>query len=147
MGNYLEVIYHCPRSILLTFCQKNNWNLSQVICLNHMLPLAVHENLKDMLRVILYTSQFFMSITPLLYYITYRDKAILFIHNGIVGGVVAHYHVLNEIPNRKFVELNKMTGDFTFVDSVRNNSQSIYIPIARLIKSTLRFPIDESSII
>lgn len=31
-------------------------------------------DLKDMLSVILYTSQSFMSITPLLYYITYQKK-------------------------------------------------------------------------
>ena len=103
-----------------------------------------YKNLKVMLRFILYTSQSFMSITPLLYYITYQDKTILFIHTGIVGGVVAHYHILNELPNKKFVELNKMTGDFSFVDSVGINPQSIYIPIAKLTKSTLRFPIDGS---
>ena len=33
-----------------------------------------YENLKDMLSVILYTSQSFMTITPLLYYITYQKK-------------------------------------------------------------------------
>ena len=98
-----------------------------------------YESLKDMLKVILYTSQSFMSITPLLYYITYHDKLILFIHTGIVGGIVAHYHILSESPNKNFVELNKLTGDFRFVDGVGNNPQSIYIPIARLIKSTLRF--------
>ena len=101
-----------------------------------------YESLKDMLKVILYTSQSFMSITPLLYYITYHDKLILFIHTGIVGGIVAHYHILSESPNKNFVELNKLTGDFRFVDGVGNNPQSIYIPIARLIKSTLRFPIN-----
>lgn len=37
-----------------------------------------------------------------------------------------------------------MTGNFSFVDSVGTNPQAIYVPIARLIKSTLRFPIDES---
>ena len=100
-----------------------------------------------MLRVILYTSQSFMSITPLLYHITFQDKAILFIHTGIVGGVVAHYHILNELPNKKFVELNKMTGDFSFVDIVGSDPQSIYIPIVKLVKSTLRFPIDESGLI
>ena len=102
-----------------------------------------YESLKDMLKVILYTSQSFMSITPLLYYITHHDKPLLFIHTGIVGGVVAHYHILNESPNKNFVELNKMTGDFSFVEGVGNNPQSIYIPIARLIKSTLRFPMNE----
>ena len=101
-----------------------------------------YENLKDMLNVMLYTSQSFMTITPLLYYITYHDKEILFIHTGIVGGIVAHYHILNEKPNKKFVELHKMTGEFNLVNGVGTNPLSIYIPIVRLIKSTLRFLID-----
>ena len=101
-----------------------------------------YENLKDMLNVMLHTSQSFMTITPLLYYITYHDKEILFIHTGIVGGIVAHYHILNEKPYKKFVELHKMTGDFTFVNGVGTNPYSIYIPVVRLNKSTLRFPID-----
>lgn len=42
-----------------------------------------HETLKDMLKVILYTSQSFMNITPLLYYLNYQDREILFIHTGI----------------------------------------------------------------
>ncbi len=100
-----------------------------------------YENLKDMLNVMLYTSQSFMTITPLLYYITYRDKEILFIHTGMVGAIVAHYHILNEKPNKKFVELDKMTGEFNFVNGVGTNPHSIYIPIVRLIKSTLRFPV------
>jgi hypothetical protein len=102
-----------------------------------------YENLKDMLSVILYTSQSFMSITPLLYYITYQNKEILFIHTGIVGGIVSHYHIIQEKPSKKFVELNKMTGDFDFVDNIGNNTQSIYVPIVRLIKSTLRFPVGQ----
>jgi hypothetical protein len=99
-----------------------------------------YENLKDMLNVMLYTSQSFMTITPLLYYITYHDKEILFIH--IVGGIVAHYHILDEKPNKKFVDLHKTTGEFNFVNGVGTNPHSIYIPIVRLIKSTLRFPIE-----
>ena len=106
-----------------------------------------YESLKEMLNVILYTSQSFMAILPQLHHITYRDKEILFIHTGLVGGIVAHYHVLKEKPNKKFVELNKMTGDFVFVDAVGTNHQCIYIPIVRLIKSTLRFPIDTSGTI
>jgi hypothetical protein len=102
-----------------------------------------YENLKDMLSVILYTSQSFMTITPLLYYLTYQNKEILFIHTGIVGGIVSHFHIIQEKPNKKFVELNKMTGDFEFVDNIGNNTQSIYVPIVRLIKSTLRFPVGQ----
>jgi hypothetical protein len=101
-----------------------------------------YENLKEMLNVILYTSQSFMTTTPLLYHISYHDKEILFIHTGIVGGVVAHYHILEDKPSKKFVELNKMTADFKFVDNIGNNAQSIYIPIVNLVKSTLMFPID-----
>lgn len=101
-----------------------------------------YENLKEMLNVILYTSQSFMSITPLLYNITYQNKEILFIHTGIVGGVVAHYHILEEKPNKKFIELNKMTGNYNFVEGIGTNPQSIYIPIVKLVKSTLMFPID-----
>jgi hypothetical protein len=101
-----------------------------------------YENLRDMLSVILYTSQSFMTITPLLYNITYHNKEILFIHTGIVGGIVAHYHVIEDKPEKKFVELNKMTGDFNFINNIGSNTQSIYIPIIKLIKSTLRFPIE-----
>ena len=101
-----------------------------------------YENLKELLNVILYTSQSFVSITPLLYHITYQNTEILFVHTGIVGGVVAHYHVIEEKPLKKFVELNKMTGDFNFADGVGSNPQSIYVPVVRLIKSTLMFPID-----
>ena len=104
-----------------------------------------YENLKEMLNVILYTSQSFMAILPQLHYITYHDKEILFIHTGLVGGIVAHYYILDKKPNKKFVELNKMTGDFVFVDAVGTNPQCIYIPIVRFIKSTLRFPIDTST--
>ena len=102
-----------------------------------------YENLKDLLSVILYKSQSFMTITPLLYHITYQKKEILFIHTGIVGGIVSHYHIIEDKPNKKFVELNKMTGDFEFVDNVGSNTQSIYVPIVRLIKSTLRFPVGQ----
>jgi hypothetical protein len=99
-----------------------------------------YETLKDMLKVILYTSQSFMSITPLLYYINFQDKDILFIHTGIVGGVVAHYHILGEKPTKKLIELNKLTGEFEFVENIGSNSHSIYVPIVGLTKSTLRFP-------
>ena len=35
-----------------------------------------------------------------------------------------------------------MTGDFNFVNNIGSNTQSIYIPIVKLVKSTLRFPIE-----
>jgi hypothetical protein len=101
-----------------------------------------YENLKEMLNIILYTSQSFMTTMPLLYHITYQNKEILFIHTGIVGGVVAHYHVLETKPPTKFVELNKMTSDYKFVESIGKDHYSIYVPIVTLVRSTLMFPID-----
>lgn len=101
-----------------------------------------YETLKDLLKVILYTSQSFMSITPLLYYINYQQKNILFIHTGVIGGVVTHYHILAEKPIKKFIELNKLTGEFELMENIGNNAQSIYIPVIALKKSTLKFPIE-----
>lgn len=101
-----------------------------------------YENMKDLLNVILYMSQSFMAITPMLYHITSKDREILFVHTGMVGGVVAHYHVLKEKPSSKFVELNKMTADFKFTEAIGNNNQCIYIPIVNLKHSTLLFPTD-----
>jgi hypothetical protein len=51
----------------------------------------------------------------------------------MVSGIVAHYHILNEKPNKKFVELHKMNGDFNFVNTVGTNPHVIYIPIVRLM--------------
>lgn len=82
----------------------------------------------------------------MLYYIKYKEKDILFVHTGIVGGVVAHYLLLEEKPSTKFVELNKITSDYKFTNTVGNNSQSIYIPIVNLVLSTLVFPLTDTSI-
>lgn len=104
-----------------------------------------YENLKDLLKIILYTSQSFMAITPMLYYIKYKDKDVLFVHTGLVGGVVAHYLLLDEKPSTKFVELNKITSEYKFTNTVGSNSQSIYIPIVNLVRSTLAFPLTDIS--
>ena len=42
-----------------------------------------------------------MAILPQLHYITYHDKEILFIHTGLVGGIVVHYHTLKEKPKQE----------------------------------------------
>ena len=105
-----------------------------------------YENLRDLLNIVLYTSQSFMAITPMLYHIKYKEKEILFVHTGIVGGVVAHYLVLEEKPSTKFIELNKMTSNYKFTNTVGDNSQSIYIPIVNLVHSTLAFPLKDTNI-
>ncbi len=79
----------------------------------------------------------------MLYYIKYKDKEILFVHTGIVGEIIAHYLHIKEKPSAKFIELNKMTSDYKFTNTIGGNSQSIYIPIVNLVRSTLVFPLTD----
>ena len=73
--------------------------------------------------------------------LTRENSRIVFIHTGLVGGIVVHYYILEEKPSKKFVELNKMLTDFRFVDAIGANPQCVYIPIVRLNRCILRFQI------
>lgn len=99
-----------------------------------------YATLEDMLKVILYTSQSMFAVVPMLYHIHDNGREILFIQTGIVGGVTVHYFVEEGKSERKFIELNKLTGEIAFTDSIGSDTQAIYIPILELKKSTLHFP-------
>jgi hypothetical protein len=47
--------------------------------------------------------------------------------------------VQNEKPIKKIIELKRLTGKFSFTDSLGTDAQSIYIPELELEHSTLRF--------
>ena len=104
-----------------------------------------YKTLEDMLKVILSSSQSVFSYIPMLYHINYNNQEILFIQTGMIGGVIIHYFVQNEKPNKKIIELKRLTGKFSFIDSIGTDAQSIYVPILELEKSTLRFPAFDSS--
>jgi len=101
-----------------------------------------YATLKDMLKVILYSSQSMFASIPMLYHINYSNKEILFIQTGIVGGIVVHYIVQETRPSKKFVKLNKLSGDFAFIENIKDDEDphAIYVPILELRKSTLHFP-------
>ena len=99
-----------------------------------------YQNLEDMLKVIIYSAQSMIGVIPMLYYIHYNSKHVLFIQTGAVGGVTIHYVVENEKPTKKFIQLKRLSGEFTFVDSIGTDAQSLYVPILGLEKSTLAFP-------
>jgi hypothetical protein len=99
-----------------------------------------YQNLEDMLKVIIYSAQSMLGVIPMLYYIHYNSKHVLFIQTGTVGGVTVHYVVENEKPTKKFIQLKRLSGEFTFVDSIGTDAQSLYVPILGLEKSTLVFP-------
>jgi hypothetical protein len=100
-----------------------------------------YATLEDMLKVILYSSQSMFTNIPMLYHINYSDREILFIQTGIVGGIVVHYIIQDARPAKKFVKLNKLSGNFAFVEDIKDeDAHAIYVPILELRRSTLHFP-------
>jgi hypothetical protein len=100
-----------------------------------------YQNLEDMLKVIIYSAQSMLGVVPMLYYISYSGKHILFIQTGTVGGTTVHYVSQNEKPPRKFIQLRRLSGEFTFIDNIGSDAQSLYVPILMLEKCTLTFPL------
>jgi hypothetical protein len=99
-----------------------------------------YQDLEDMLKVIIYSAQSMLGVIPMLYHISHSGKHVLFIQTGTVGGGTVHYVVQNEKPAKKFIQLKRLSGEYTFIDSLGTDSQSLYIPILQLEKTTLSFP-------
>jgi hypothetical protein len=99
-----------------------------------------YEELGDMLKVIIYSSQSMLGVIPMLYHINYAGKDVLFIQTGAVGNSTVHYVVQQGRPAKKFIQLKRLTGDFSYVDSLGNDAQSLYVPVLGLEQSTLEFP-------
>jgi hypothetical protein len=99
-----------------------------------------YRTLEDMLKVILFSTQSALGLTPMLYHIRYNNNEILFIETGALGGALVHYILEKDKPDKKFVELKQLTGEFRFVDKIGTDTHSIYIPILELEESTLLFP-------
>jgi hypothetical protein len=110
---------------------------------NEQIPVTYleYKNLEDMLKVIVYSAQSALGLTPMLYHIKYNNKQLLFIQTGAVGGIIIHYSIQNEKPNKKFIELKRLTGQFSFIDNIGTDTLSLYIPILELERSTLKFPV------
>lgn len=99
-----------------------------------------YRTLEDMLKVIVYSAQSALGLTPMLYHIVYNSREILFIQTGTIGGIIVHFVSQERKPKEKFIQLKRFTGEFSFVDSIGTDAQSIYVPILELEGSTLRFP-------
>ena len=100
-----------------------------------------YKDLSDMLKVILFSSQSALGLTPMLYHITHKSKEILFIETGALGGALVHYIVEKEKPIEKFIELKQLTGEYNFVEKIGTDTHSIYIPILELDTTSIEFPI------
>ena len=99
-----------------------------------------HAKLEDMLKVILLAAESPLGIAVMLYHIKYNDKNILFTASGALGTVV-RYHVLDNELTKKWIELKRLTGDYTLVDKIGEDTKSLYIPVLELEKSTFNFPL------
>jgi hypothetical protein len=100
-----------------------------------------YQDLEDMLKVIIYSAQSMLGVVPMLYYINYSGKHVLFLQTGTVGGLTIHYVVQTERPAKKFIQLKRLSGDYAFVEGIGADAQSLYVPVLHLEKSTLAFPI------
>jgi hypothetical protein len=99
-----------------------------------------YKSLEDVLKVIVYSAQSAIGLTPMLYHIAYNNQHIIFINTGTLGGNIIHYIILDEKPTKKFIELKRLTGEYQFVDRIGTDTQSLYVPILELEMSTLKFP-------
>jgi len=99
-----------------------------------------YKSLEDMLKVIVYSSQSALGLTPMLYHLQHNNREILFIQTGAVGTSTVHYVVQSSKPEKKFIELKRLTGEFVYVDSLGTDTLSLYVPILELEKVTYTFP-------
>ena len=101
-----------------------------------------YSSLEDMFKIILSSAQSALGISSLLYFLNYKDQNIIFIYNSSIGSSLIHYNILSEKPLTKFVQLNKQSGEYKYINDVGNESHSIYIPILELENTTLEFPLN-----
>ena len=98
-----------------------------------------YQNL-DMLKVVLYAVESPLGSSPMLCYIKSDKKDILFIESGVLTPVI-NYMVQDKEPTKKWIELKRLTGEYSFVDKIGNDAKSLYIPILELEKSSFNFPL------
>ena len=99
-----------------------------------------YQNLGDMLKLILYAAESPLGSSPMLYHIKYNEKDILFIESGVLTPVI-NYIVQDKEPTKKWIELKRLTGEYSFVDKIGDDAKSLYIPILELEKSSFNFPL------
>jgi hypothetical protein len=101
-----------------------------------------YSSLEDMFKIILSSAQSALGISSLLYFLNYKNQNLMFIYNSSIGSSLIHYNILSEKPLTKFIQLNKQSGEYKYIDEVGNDSHSIYIPILELENTTLEFPLN-----
>ena len=71
----------------------------------------------------------------MLYHIRSDNRNILFIESGILAPFSIHYYIIQDKePTNKWIELRRLTGEYSFVDKIGNDTKSLYIPVFELEK-------------
>ena len=99
------------------------------------------QNLADMFKVILYAAESPLGSSPMLYHIRSDNKDILFIESGILAPVVHYYIIQDKELTNKWIELRRLTVEYSLVDKIGNDTKSLYITVLELEKSSFDFPI------
>ena len=98
-----------------------------------------YQKIDDMLKVILYAAESPLGSSPMLYHINCNNKDILFIESGVLTPVV-HYIIQDRNPNAKWIELKRLSREYSFVDKIGSDIKSLYIPVVGLEKCIVNFP-------
>src|SRR5437899_3055929 len=64
-----------------------------------------YRTLEDMLKVIVYSAQSALGLTPMLYHIVQNSREVLFIQTGTIGGIIVHFVIQEQKPKEKFIQL------------------------------------------
>ena len=64
----------------------------------------------------------------MLYHIKSDNKNILFIESGVLTPVI-NYIMQDKEPNKRWIELKRLTGEYSFMDKIGNDAKSLYIPV------------------
>jgi hypothetical protein len=99
-----------------------------------------HTNLGDILKVILFAAESPLGLVPMLYHIKYNNKDVIFTVSGALNTIV-RYQELDKEPSKKWIQLKRITGEYSFVDKIGDDAKSLYIPILELEKGSFNFPL------
>jgi len=100
-----------------------------------------YEALDDMLKVMIYSAQSMIGVFPMLYYINFGGNHVLFIQTMSIGNATIHYIVQQTVPPKMFIELKRLSGEYAYVEGIGTDSQSLYVSVLKLARSTLEFPL------
>jgi hypothetical protein len=76
----------------------------------------------------------------MLYHVKHNNKEIIFTVTGALGTII-RYQEFDKEPIKKWIELKRLTGEYSFVDKIGDDTKALYIPILELEKSSFNSPL------